>query len=549
MDSPILLVTEDAALAAPLAKSLAPKGFGVVSCDPARSVADAATLLPTLVLIDLEIRSALWQTVLGALLAEPRTRALPVVALTRTQDHDPVLLVIAGAHDVLRLPLDERSIEKLADLLVALSFQFGSGVSDQGAAAADRLVLFAERNQLDGLLARSGASSGTATFANGALVDARFGALTGRAALAALLAAPGDLRFGTGNAAAAAEVLDAEMLESLDASAFLGVESAPEPAMPARTTRILAVDDDPDLLVLIEAYLQSEGFQVETAGDGEEGYRRALELRPDAIVSDLEMPVLDGWGLLRKVRSDHRISDTPLVFLSAAESFLMSIQAASAGAQDYLSKGGARELLPKRLRGALAPRVDLEDAMTSMRPARSRVELTGARWTLLRFSQVAARGSVIIADGFGLYEVAFESGEIRFAEVKTSGTTLAGEKALDAFLGVRAGDLVLGHALRKTPNFEGAAVERIEAAAVRNNTAESLAVTRALGGRGGLRVDPTVAAVYAKFGPVDGRAVAAALAEGKSPLELLVGSGAKRTPVEVEAILRDLARRGVIRPA
>lgn len=549
MESRILLVTEDASLAGPLSTSLARNNFAAVACDPARCVAEAAAMLPTLILLDLEIRSALWQTVLGALLAEPRTRALPVVALSRTRNQDPVLLVIAGAHDVLGLPLDQHSIDKLGDLLITLSFQFGSGAVDAGAAAADRLVLYAERSQLTGTLARSGASSGRVTFTAGAITDARFGNHTGRAALAALLSAPGDLRFGASAAPEALEALDSAVLDSIDASSFLGVEAAPEPAVSGRSHTILAVDDDPDLVVLIEAYLQSEGFVVETASDGEEGYARALELRPDAIVSDLEMPRLDGWGLLRKVRSDHRIADTPLLFLSSAESFLMSVQAASAGAQDYLSKSGARELLPRRLRNALAPRVELEEAMSSVRPARSRVELTGARWTLRRFAELAPRGSVILADGFGVYETAFEAGELRYAEVKFAGTTLTGLRALDAFLGARSGDLVLGHALRKAPNLEGPVAEMIDAAADRNNTAESLAVTRALGGRGGLTVDPVAYAVYEKFGPVDGRAVAAALAAGKAPLELLLGGGVKRSPVEVESILRDLARRGVIRPA
>lgn len=546
MDSPILLVTEDASLTGPLAASLAPKGFRLATCEPARCVVEAAAALPTLVLLDLEIRSALWQTVLGALLAEPRTRSLPVVALTRTRGQDAVLLVIAGAHDVLTLPLDARAIDTLGDLLVALSFQFGSGVSDVGAAAADRLVLFAERHALDGTLSRTG---GSATFSQGALTDARFGASTGRAALAALLSASGDLRFEPASAAEPVETIEATDLELIEVSSYLGIEDPPAATVPVSAPRVLAVDDDPDLAVLIEAFLQSQGFLVETASDGEEGYRRALELRPDAIVSDLEMPVLDGWGFLRKVRADHRIADTPLVFLSSAESFLVSVQTASAGAQDYLSKHGAKELLPKRLRSVLAPRVELEAAMSSTRPARSRVELTGARWTLTRFAEIAPRGSVILADGFGVYEAAFENAELRYVDATAAGTTMTGARALEAFLGVRAGDLVVGHALRKAPNMEGGVAAAVEAAAVRNNTAESLAVTRALGGGAGLRVDPAVAELYAKFGPVDGRAVVAALAAGMAPIALLAGSGVKRSPTEIESILRDLARRGVLRLA
>lgn len=544
MESPFLLITDDPALQPAIASALQSSEMQAVPCEPARSISMAASTAPSLILLDLEIRSVAWSSVLTALLMEPRTRGVPVIGLTRTPGKNHVLSIVAGMHDVLSLPFDAERLEQLSTLLLTLSFQFGSGDSEPGSAAADRLTLYAERSGLSGTLVRGPLLTplGHATFSLGAVTSARFSVATGRSALAGMLAAKGDLAFESGT-------LDAPVrqgipdVKPLDASALESIQPASAAPSAAERLRVLAIDDDLDLVEMVAAFLQKDGFDVDTASDGEEGFVAALAMRPEVIVSDLEMPRLDGWGLLRKIRADHRVADTPFLFLSAAEDFRMSIQAAAAGAQDYLSKGGARDLLSTRLRGALAPRRELESAIRAARPARSRVELVGSRWALLRFGALAARGSVILADGVGLYEVAFEDGQLRSADSTVGDKVLAGAQALEGFLAVRAGDLVITHATRRPANFTGPIAEVVEAAAVRNNVIESLAVTRALAAVSGVAVDRNLCDLYARFGPVSGRAVAAGLAAGKAPLDLLAVS---MTPMETETVLRDLARRRVI---
>jgi len=507
MDSPVLLVTDDPTLAPAMAGALKSREMDVVPCEPARCISMAAKAVPVLVLLDLEITTVGWESVLTALLMEARTRGVPVIGTTRTAGGEHVLAVVAGMHDVLTLPLDGERLEQLSTLLITLGFQFGSAGSEPGSAAADRLVLYAERSGVSGTLERGPISAphGHATFSLGALTSCRFGGSTGRAGLAALLSAKGDVRFSSGtrplqSAPAQPEIVDTSALEQIEP-----IGDAPRFS---ERLAVLAVDDDPEILSLVEAFLTKEGFDVSTATDGEEGFTAALALRPEAIVSDLEMPRLDGWGLLRKIRADHRLADTPFLFLSAAEDFRMSIQACAAGAQDYLSKSGARDALSSKLRGALAP-----------------------------------RGCVIAADGFGVYEVAFENGELRSADATAGGKTVAGEAALEGFVAVRSGDLVIAHATRRPANLTGAVAETVEAAAARSNTVESLAVTRALTSTTGVVVDPDLCDLYARFGPVANREVAVGLRAGKSPLDLLASS---KTPVDVEKALRDMARRRVI---
>jgi len=548
VESPILLVTDEPALAAPIDAGLKPHGLGVIHCEPTRCISMTAQSVPSLVLLDMRIHTVAWPSVLSALLTEARTRGVPVVGLTSEDPGPHVLPVVAGMHDVLLLPLDAARLEQLSTLVITLGFQFGSAGSEPGSAAADRVVLYAERSGVSGTLERGplGAAAGKATFSLGALASCQFQGRDGRAALAALLSATGELRFQSGTAAAPV-VQEAPVMESLDASLLETLEPVLSPLSfdppPEEKTVVLAVDDDPDILGLVSAFLTKEGFDVRTACDGEEGFSTAVALRPGAIVSDLEMPFLDGWGMLKKIRADYRVADTPLLFLSAAEDFRMSIQAAAAGAQDYLSKSGAREQLSIKLRNALAPRLELELAMRSQCPARSRVELTGAKWTLLRLAELATQGSVIVADGFGVHEVAFENGELRSADSTLGAKTLAGSLALEAFLGVRTGDLVTVHTTRRPANLSGRVAETVEAAAVRCNAAEALAVTRALTSRSGVMIDVDLCALYEKFGPVPGRAVASALRGGAAPFDLLAQSA---NPLDVERVLRDLARRRVI---
>lgn len=75
------------------------------------------------------------------------------------------------------------------------------------------------------------------------------------------------------------------------------------------------VDDDEDLLCLVSLVLKSAGYAVETAGDGAAALDRIRTIRPDLVVLDLMMPILDGWGVLRELRGGE---GPPVVVLSAA---------------------------------------------------------------------------------------------------------------------------------------------------------------------------------------------------------------------------------------
>src|ERR1700716_1711089 len=100
--------------------------------------------------------------------------------------------------------------------------------------------------------------------------------------------------------------------------------------------RVLVVDDDSDVLASLERGLRLSGFDVSTAVDGAEALRSATETRPDAIVLDINMPVLDGLSVVTALRAMD--NDVPGCGLSARSSVDDRVAGLEAGGDDHLGK-------------------------------------------------------------------------------------------------------------------------------------------------------------------------------------------------------------------
>jgi signal transduction histidine kinase/CheY-like chemotaxis protein len=105
---------------------------------------------------------------------------------------------------------------------------------------------------------------------------------------------------------------------------------------------VLVIDDDPNVQDLMRRLLSKEGFQVETASAGEEGLKRAGELRPDVITLDVMMPSMDGWAVLSALKADPKLADIPVIMLTIMDSKHMGY---TLGASDYLTKPIDRDRL------------------------------------------------------------------------------------------------------------------------------------------------------------------------------------------------------------
>ena len=104
------------------------------------------------------------------------------------------------------------------------------------------------------------------------------------------------------------------------------------------TKRILVVDDDREIVRLLRAYLEQNGFQVLTAYDGERALHALRAERPDLVVLDLMLPDRDGWDVTRIVRGDPSLASTPILMLTARVEDHDKIAGLELGADDYVTK-------------------------------------------------------------------------------------------------------------------------------------------------------------------------------------------------------------------
>jgi two-component system KDP operon response regulator KdpE len=100
-------------------------------------------------------------------------------------------------------------------------------------------------------------------------------------------------------------------------------------------SRILIVDDEPQILRMLRASLVSSGYEVVSAGDGLEGFKAFERTRPDLIITDMSMPAMDGFALTQEIR---RVSQVPIIILSVRNAEPVKVNALDAGADDYVTK-------------------------------------------------------------------------------------------------------------------------------------------------------------------------------------------------------------------
>ena len=118
--------------------------------------------------------------------------------------------------------------------------------------------------------------------------------------------------------------------------------------------RILIVEDEPPMRLALKDILVSEGYRIQTAGDGEAGLRQAMEQQPDLILLDVMLPKLDGFALCAELR---RLDiQTPVLMLTAKGQVEDRVTGLDSGADDYLVKPFSTEELLARVRALLRRR-------------------------------------------------------------------------------------------------------------------------------------------------------------------------------------------------
>ena len=118
-------------------------------------------------------------------------------------------------------------------------------------------------------------------------------------------------------------------------------------------SKILLVDDEPDILALVKYNLEKEGYVLETAENGAVGVEKAKTFKPDLILLDIMMPEMDGIEACQEIRKEENLANTIIVFLTARGEDYSQLAGYDAGADDYITKPVKPKVLVSKLKALL----------------------------------------------------------------------------------------------------------------------------------------------------------------------------------------------------
>jgi len=121
--------------------------------------------------------------------------------------------------------------------------------------------------------------------------------------------------------------------------------------------RVLVVDDEPDLVVLLEEHLTHEGFDVVTAAGGMEAITKAREQHPHVILLDVMMPGVSGFDVCNILQDFPETANIPVIFLTAVAETRRKVMGLNLGADDYITKPFDLHELAARVHAALRSRM------------------------------------------------------------------------------------------------------------------------------------------------------------------------------------------------
>jgi response regulator RpfG family c-di-GMP phosphodiesterase/anti-sigma regulatory factor (Ser/Thr protein kinase) len=165
--------------------------------------------------------------------------------------------------------------------------------------------------------------------------------------------------------------------------------------------RVLYVEDSGDLRNYVRQMLRTFGHQVFTANDGLDGWEKALEVAPEVVVSDVMMPRLDGFELLKRIKTDEKTYHIPVVLITAKSETDSKIEGLEIGADDYLSKPIDIRELDARIRNLITTK-QFQQALTRAKELETRVEelsMSFSRSLELRDSYTAGHSTDVLTYG------------------------------------------------------------------------------------------------------------------------------------------------------
>ena len=208
--------------------------------------------------------------------------------------------------------------------------------------------------------------------------------------------------------------------------------------------RIVVADDDPAVVWFMAGLLKAVGVEVIEAHDGKQALELAYSHLPDAVISDVLMPKLDGFSLCHEIKRDVAVRDVPVILLSWKEDLLQRLRELGADADGYLRKEAAASAVVERVREVLHSRARIEERMRAGGEVRGRLDGLTPRLVLELACRAESDLRISLRDAAFLYEVQIRHGAMRsVTRSAPDGSFVRGAPVLSSLLGVSAGRFVV----------------------------------------------------------------------------------------------------------
>jgi len=315
----------------------------------------------------------------------------------------------------------------------------------------------------------------------------------------------------------------------------------------ATETPVLVVDDDEALARMLQSYFSKKGYPVEVARDGVAALALMAATPFEIVIADLNMPNLDGWGLLKAIRSDFKTHETLVALFSCQDDYRESLRAMHAGAQAYYSKALKLNALEAQVRELVEPRRRLRRLLDGQVSVSINISSLGPQWLLRAVAAAKVSAQLDAFDGWSTWRLLFVDGQLHHVGARTDAEAIEGERALMAFLCSRSleGSFAFG-----TPSVESAfgqaTTEQLLTQTVATMNDEQQRENDALLREAQkLDVNPELYRLYASVGPPAWQPIAKALCEERLfPRDVM--ARLEVSPQEMGAALKDLIRRRVV---
>ncbi|MDP1915856.1 MAG: response regulator [Myxococcales bacterium] len=518
----IVLVDDDLATRSELESQLVAAGFEV------RSLPDVATLQatltewrPHLLILDEWLPQTTGRETALKLRAQGAFFDIPIIGLLSEASVPQALHWLrSGAVDLWTRGTDFDPAERARDLLDELN---ESRV--HAASLKARLTAWARRRHLSGtvLFYPETPFEGRARFESGELTLVRFGGLEGDAALEELL-----------------------RIDDAPARWVPGDEVTGRHRVPGGSyrPRVLVVEDDDALRGLLLKQLAPFG-DIDGAADGIEGLLKATSTAFDLVVADLNLPGLDGWGLMRQLRQNIVAREAAILVLSAHDELRETLKLARAGARAYLKKTGRAKPLLDTLELLLTPRREAWDSLARKDKTAIDLRLVGPMWTLRAVAELDLVGTIQIEEPLGRFEVKAAHGQLLSATAQTGSLRIEGVMALESFLSSTGEGFFVPGDVGPVPKDAPWLFETAEKAGKALEAWLSARMRDAVSQPGKLFLHPDLSLLFSRVASDKELKVLAALRA--NPLGVADLSDAVGLPYEdVEHALSELLRRGVL---